>query len=171
MDLPNKIVTLLIAGIFIGCASPGLTPPTAQVPAQEQTRPAPAVEALTDNRRIVVYHANKNIGTHYAWGGSSPSTGFDCSGLVVYTHGKAGIATPRTARALFSQGRSIPLSDLAPGDLVFFNSPDKKNRFHVGIYIGKNSFVHAPGRGRKVRQAALDTPYFRQYFLGARSFL
>jgi len=163
---PIRLVVIFMAATILGCSSPK---PSAPV-----THPVPQIQSLTDltgTRHTIVSHAVDSIGAPYTWGGTSPSTGFDCSGLVTYTHSRAGIATPRTAKALFTMGRPLPLNRIQPGDLVFFNAPDKNNSYHVGIYIGKNIFIHAPGRGRKVRQTTLDNPYFRQYFVGARSFL
>ncbi|MCG8633169.1 MAG: C40 family peptidase [Desulfobacterales bacterium] len=129
------------------------------------------MEALKGKREVVVRHAIDSVGTPYAWGGESPSEGFDCSGLVTYTHSRAGISMPRTAQAQFKKGRPVPRSALQPGDLVFFNAPDKKNAVHVGIFIGRNNFVHAPGKGRTVIRSTLTNPYFKRYLKGARSFL
>jgi cell wall-associated NlpC family hydrolase len=90
---------------------------------------------------------------------------------VVYTHAKADVYPPRTARAQFDAGRHVNRNALRPGDLVFFNTPGKKTAFHVGIYVGKRAFVHAPGRGKYVRKATLSNPYFKRHYRGARTFL
>ncbi len=156
------VFTIFMAATVLGCSSPKPLAPVIH---------SHSLEQLTGIRQTIVTQAVASIGAPYAWGGTSPSTGFDCSGLVAYTHSQAGIPTPRTAKALFIGGRPVPLPKIQPGDLVFFNAPDKKSTYHVGIYIGKDIFIHAPGRGRKVKQTSLDNPYFRQYFLGARSFL
>ena len=78
-----------------------------------------------------------------------------------------GVTLPRTSRELSSIGAKVAISDLAPGDLVFFNT----RRFafsHVGIYLGDNQFIHAPSRGSEVSVAQLSAPYWAKHFNGAR---
>jgi cell wall-associated NlpC family hydrolase len=108
------------------------------------------------------------IGVDYKWGGTTPETGLDCSGLVRYVFQQVtGITLPRTARDMSRLGAQVAASDLQPGDLVFFNT----RRFafsHVGIYLGGNRFVHAPRRGREVEIATLDSSFWRRRFNGAR---
>nr|WP_320193197.1 C40 family peptidase [uncultured Desulfobacter sp.] len=109
------------------------------------------------------------MGTPYRWGGLSPK-GFDCSGLVVYAYKKIGIHVPRTAKSQFKNCTSINRRNIKPADLVFFSVPRRRGVVHVGIYIGKGQFVHAPGRGRKVRRASLNNIYFKQHFIKAGNF-
>ena len=108
------------------------------------------------------------IGVDYKFGGESPETGLDCSGLVRYVFQQVtGITLPRTAQAMSRVGDKVTLADLRPGDLVFFNT----RRFdfsHVGIYLGDNRFVHAPRRGREVEVATLDSSFWQKRFNGAR---
>ena len=157
------LFSAFLAFLAVGCSSSGHTP-------QKLTLSQPPIEGLSQTRQIIVQLAMNSLGVDYSWGGSSPQTGFDCSGLVVYTHLAAGVATPRTARAMYSGGQNVA-ENILPGDLVFFNSPGKSNSVHVGIFIGENFFIHAPGRGKQVRQAHLNNPYFSRYFIGARTFL
>jgi cell wall-associated NlpC family hydrolase len=157
--------------VAFGCSShhPDI-PGTHIPPASGQTKEYPdQLETLSGERKTVVSHAIKSVGTPYTWGGESPGQGFDCSGLVMYTHSMAGVPLPRTARAQFKKGRAV--TTLSPGDLVFFNAPDKKDSFHVGIFIGQNIFIHAPGKGRTVTRSTLTNPYFKRYFKGGRTFL
>lgn len=108
------------------------------------------------------------IGIRYRWGGSEPETGLDCSGLVGYVFRQVtGITLPRTAKDMSRLGDKVAVGDLAPGDLVFFNT----RRFaysHVGIYLGDNRFVHSPRRGRDVEVASLDSGFWQKRFDGAR---
>lgn len=108
------------------------------------------------------------IGVSYRFGGETPSGGLDCSGLVRHVFQQVtGVTLPRTAKELSSIGDSVARNDLAPGDLVFFNT----RRFafsHVGIYLGDNRFIHAPRRGRDVEVAELDNRYWQTHFDGAR---
>ena len=108
------------------------------------------------------------IGIRYKWGGETPATGLDCSGLVRYVFQQVtGVMLPRTARDMSRLGDEIAIRDLQPGDLVFFNT----RRFafsHVGIYLGENRFVHAPRRGREVEVATLDSGFWQKRFNGAR---
>lgn len=122
-------------------------------------------------RQKIIQEAINNIGRPYRWGGESPFTGFDCSGLVIFTHKTAGISVPRTARNQYFNGRPILKNALKPADLVFFNNPRESKSYHVGIYIGNNRFIHAPGRGQTVKFAKLDNPYFQQHFIGAKSYI
>jgi cell wall-associated NlpC family hydrolase len=108
------------------------------------------------------------LGIRYRWGGATPQTGLDCSGLVQFVFQEVtGVTLPRSARELSRIGDKVALPDLKPGDLVFFNT----RRFaysHVGIYLGDNRFIHAPRRGREVEVATIDGAYWARHFDGAR---
>jgi len=95
----------------------------------------------------VVETAKKYLGTPYVTAGSSPETGFDCSGLTQYAHKKAGISIPRVSYEQAAAGISVPKSQMRAGDLVAFNSPVS----HVGIYLGNGKFIHSPKPGDKVK--------------------
>lgn len=122
------------------------------------------VEGEKADPEQIVKIARSLVGTPYLFGGSDP-TGFDCSGLTQYVYGKVGISLPRTTRNQFNELPSV--EDLRPGDLVFFN-PDGDGITHVGIYLGSEEFVHAPSSGKIVRISRLDSPYWKERFVGAR---
>lgn len=107
-------------------------------------------------------------GIKYKWGGSSPETGFDCSGFVRYVFQQAANLTlPHGARALSQLGQKIPLDQLQPGDLVFFNT--LKSAFsHVGIYVGDGRFIHAPSSGGGIHVVSMNEAYWSKRFNGAR---
>ena len=112
--------------------------------------------------------ARQLIGTPYRYGGSDPS-GFDCSGLVQYVHARAGLRVPRTTRQQYRAARRVSLSDLRPGDLLFFRR-NGRGVSHVGIYEGGGRFIHAPSSGKRVSRATLDNPYWRRRLAGAGRF-
>ncbi|QTR51428.1 C40 family peptidase [Candidatus Thiothrix anitrata] len=98
----------------------------------------------------VVWNAQKQQGKMYRFGGESPSTGFDCSGLTQFAFNKgAGVSLPRTAAAQYDAAVKVPRSEATKGDLVFFNTRGRKVG-HVGIYLGDNKFVHAPRTGKAI---------------------
>jgi cell wall-associated NlpC family hydrolase len=99
----------------------------------------------------VVSIALQYLGIPYVWGGASPSTGFDCSGFVMYVFAQVGVSLPHHAASQYGYGTPVPYDQLAPGDLVFFNGLD-----HVGIYIGGGQFIHAPHTGDVVRISSLS---------------
>ncbi len=105
--------------------------------------------------------AASQIGVKYTWGGASPSTGFDCSGLVMWAYAQVGISLPHSTYALYGMGTRIARSQLAPGDLVFFSGLG-----HMGIYTGGGSFIHAPRTGTFVRYDSL-TGYYDRNYVGA----
>lgn len=107
-------------------------------------------------------------GVPYVWGGSSPS-GFDCSGLVQYVFGRAGINLPRTTYNQINVGASVGIQQLQPGDLVFFDTDrSKAGPDHVGIYIGQGKFIAAPRPGQGVKISSLTDPYYQSRFYGGR---
>jgi cell wall-associated NlpC family hydrolase len=107
--------------------------------------------------------AERQLGVRYRYGGTSPSSGFDCSGLVHYSFSQAGVTVPRTSREQFRTARKIALNDARPGDIVFFQDQEKLS--HVGIYLGGDRFVHAPSSGKTVSIARIDTPYYQQHLV------
>lgn len=116
----------------------------------------------------VLQRALALLGTPYRWGGTSPDSGFDCSGLVGYVFRNAlGIELPRVSREMAKSGQLIAdRSALAAGDLVFFGKHGEVD--HVGIYVGDGRFVHAPRTGRDVTVSSLETGYWSEKFLSAR---
>jgi len=105
------------------------------------------------------------LGQPYVFGGAAPG-GFDCSGLVVYAAGGAGIRMPRTAREQLNAGVHIARGEVRAGDLVFMHLAHKE--LHVGIAIDNDRFVHAPSTGGRVRIDSLNAPPYSKGFLAAR---
>lgn len=167
----------ILIALFFSCSSHKETtykqhvpPPHSEPQIQDSDQYHPEV-ILSPETKIVVQKAIQSLGIPYKWGGQSPETGFDCSGLTTYTHKKAGIIIPRTTKAQFSKGRPVEKQNLQIGDLVFFNMPQKKDGWHVGIYIGKGRIIHSPSTGSKVTYGDLNHSYFKKYYIGARRYL
>jgi cell wall-associated NlpC family hydrolase len=115
--------------------------------------------------------AKKHMGTPYQWGGSTPQTGFDCSGLVQWAYAKAGIVVPRTSeqQILASNGTPVDRGHLRAGDLVFFRNA-AGDVHHVGISLGGDKFINAPHTGASVRVDDLNQSYYAREFAGGRRF-
>ncbi|WEN42545.1 Murein DD-endopeptidase MepH [Thauera sp. GDN1] len=119
----------------------------------------------------LVDEALSYLGIRYRFGGTSPATGLDCSGLVLNVFRNAvGLNLPRTAGEMAKLGDRIGRQELKPGDLVFFNTM-RRAFSHVGIYLGDGKFVHAPSSGGKVRVENISNRYWAQRFNGARRLL
>lgn len=113
-------------------------------------------------------HALSHLGIRYRFGGKSPDTGFDCSGLVGYSAQQSlGLKLPPRADDIAKLGNSVQRSDLQVGDLVFFNTMGQRYS-HVGVYIGDSKFVHSPARGGVVRVENMNERYWTTRFTGAR---
>ena len=108
------------------------------------------------------------VGIPYRWGGNTPDSGFDCSGLVKYVLARAAsVDLPRTTAEMSDRGQSIDPDEIAAGDLVFFNTTGRPHS-HVGIYVGNLRFVNAPSTGGTVRLDYLPNPYWAKRFDGIR---
>ena len=110
----------------------------------------------------VVGIAMRYLGIPYKWGGASPSTGFDCSGFVMFVYAQVGVSLPHNAAAQYGYGTPVSRSQLQPGDLVFFNGLG-----HNGIYIGGGNFIHAPHTGDVVKISSLSG-WYSSTWVGAR---
>ncbi len=122
-------------------------------------------------RNEIVGTAKQYIGVPYRWGGESPRTGFDCSGLTMVVYRLNGLDLPRSSEQQWRAGTPIKRSQLAKGDLVFFATSGGRRVSHVGIYAGDSKFLHAPSKGRKIRISSLSSKYYKSRYLGARSYL
>ncbi|MBT9743271.1 peptidase P60, partial [Dorea formicigenerans] len=116
--------------------------------------------------QAVMNEALKYQGWKYVYGGSNPNTSFDCSGLIQWCYGKAGISLPRTAQAQYDATQHIPLSQAQAGDLVFFHSTYNTSDYvtHVGIYVGNNQMYHA---GNPIGYTDLTSAYWQQHIICA----
>jgi cell wall-associated NlpC family hydrolase len=114
----------------------------------------------------VVAIALQYLGVPYKWGGASPETGFDCSGLTMYVFAQVGVSLPHFAAAQYRLGYAVPKDQLEPGDLVFFRALG-----HMGMYIGGGNFIHAPRTGDVVKISSLSEPYYVANWVGARRVL
>ena len=147
------------------------------IPTTQQSQSAssslPVQDAATNFSQAIVRTAENLLGVPYVWGGTSPATGFDCSGFVQYVFQQNGIPMPRTSWAQYSYVTKIPKSQLQPGDLVFFNTY-APGASHVGIYIGADAslgyaqaFIQDPQPGQSVMISNLNSPYFVNHYYGA----
>ena len=111
--------------------------------------------------RVVTY-ARHLLGVRYSYGGTSPRSGFDCSGFTRFVFAHFGVALPHYSVAQFNLGRRVSRRSLKPGDLLFFDGLG-----HVGIYVGRGRFIHAPHTGTRVSVQPLSGWYSAR-FVGAR---
>lgn len=145
------LTLLLVAAMASGCASD----PISDAPNHQSAVQASEIAASM-------------VGKPYRYGGRSPQ-GFDCSGLVHFSYLRAGLEVPRSTRSQRASSRKVSLSRLGRGDLLFFDQEGKRSS-HVGIYLGRDRFVHAPSSGKRVRIDSLNDPYWQKHLVDARRF-
>lgn len=158
----------LPALLLVGCASQPASvvrhaPPPAPLPSVMPERFSPVAED-------VLFRAIGLVGTPYRWGGNTPDSGFDCSGLISYVYREsAGIQLPRTTAAMSEMKvPRVKREQLRSGDLVFFATDGGRRVSHAGIYVGEGRFVHAPRTGGTVRLDHLSNSYWQKAYLDAR---
>ncbi|MES2007372.1 C40 family peptidase [Cupriavidus basilensis] len=149
--------------LLAACAST----PTGRYSAQPRPAGTPMVDPSAGLEEVSI-QAMSLVGTPYRYGGNTPDSGFDCSGLVRYVVLRAAnVNLPRTTEAMGDRGVPLERSQVASGDLVFFNTTGRANS-HVGIYVGQNRFVHAPSTGGMVRLEDMSKSYWASRYNGAR---
>ncbi len=122
-------------------------------------------------RDKLVATAESFIGMEYSWGGTSRSDGFDCSGLAMAVYQMNGLNLPRSSIKQYEAGKAIKRNQLKKGDLLFFVTSKTQRISHVGIYAGNDTFIHAPGKDKKIQKDSLADSYFRNRFAGACTYL
>ena len=117
----------------------------------------------------IAKYAQQFLGTQYVWGGNSLTSGVDCSGLVQQVYKHFGLSVARTTYDQIGQGKAVGMSDLQPGDMVFFDT-DKSisGPDHVGLYLGNGKFIEAPRPGKSVQISDMKSGYYQDTFMGAR---
>ena len=148
------VVAVVVAGFAAG--------PAGAIVDEGSRGPNAVVPVPTRGERAVKI-ALEAVGTPYRWGGESPATGFDCSGLVRWAYGRVGVDLPHNSYALYSEGRRVPESGMQPGDILFFEGLG-----HVGLYLGRGRMVHAPQTGRNVEVVRLASTNYGGRLIGAR---
>ncbi len=157
-SLPTLSALLLSGALLAACGGPAVKDGAA---VKEETTSSKANKAVNT--------ASSMLGKPYRYGGNNPK-GFDCSGLVHYSYGRAGVKVPRSTDAQRKATQPVTLGSLQKGDLLFFNERGLRAS-HVAIYVGDGTFVHAPSSGKRVRVDRLVDPYWKKNFAGARRFL
>lgn len=132
---------------------------------QTQDTTASTTSSASSSGAAVVAKAKSYIGYKYVYGGSSPSTGFDCSGFTSYIYKQFGVSLNRTAAGQYSNGTAVSRANLQPGDLVMFG---KSGINHVGIYIGGGMIVHAENSSTGVTTDTINSGYYNNNYVGAR---
>jgi len=122
-------------------------------------------------REELMKTAESFVGVPYLWGGSSPNSGFDCSGLSMTVYQLNGLDLPRSSKEQYEAGTPVERKDLLKGDLVFFATSGKGKVAHVGIYVGEGRFIHAPGRGKNIRVDYLSRSYYKKRYIGGRTYI
>jgi cell wall-associated NlpC family hydrolase len=169
MTMSARLTLIFFAALLSACAS--RTPPPAPVVR------APVVfgpsQAFSPAAEDVLFRALGLVGTPYRWGGNTPDSGFDCSGLIGFVYrDAAGISLPRSTRELIvMQAPNVGKEGLQTGDLIFFATNGGSQVSHAGIYVGEGRFVHAPATGGTVKLDSLSKAYWQKAYLSAKRVL
>ena len=158
-----QCLTLAAAAILLaGCGSAPTSPHASRTAGQGVSR------LSAEQSDDIAIHAMGLVGTPYRYGGNTPDSGFDCSGLIGYVYkSRAGVAPPRTVSQLDDFGKSISAREMRVGDLVLFG---RGTPTHAGIYVGEGRFVHAPSSGGTVRLDSLNSKYWSKQSTSYRRF-
>lgn len=129
----------------------------------------PQTQLKSQKVDAIIASARKLLGVKYQWGGTTPQTGFDCSGYVSYVFAQNGISLPRVSRDQYTVGTKVDFENLQRGDLVFFSFEDNGIVSHVGIYLGDGQFINASSS--KGVTVYVIGPYWKSIYVGARRVL
>ena len=164
MPATARLLLLVLAALLTACVG------HAPSPGPVITTPSASYPPVADD---VLIRAIGLVGTPYRYGGNTPDSGFDCSGLIGYVYrDAAGISLPRSTCELLAMPVPIvSVRALQPGDLVFFSTQGGGKVSHAGIYVGEGRFVHAPSSGGTVRLDSLSTAYWQKSYLNAKRVL
>jgi cell wall-associated NlpC family hydrolase len=152
----RTLLSLTCCLLAISVAAATAPSPSSAATGSDRKRQAPVGARAAEVARTL-------LGIPYRSGGTSPQTGFDCSGFVQYVYAEVGVTLPHYSGSQWNLGRPVDTDRLIPGDLVFFDQAS-----HVGIYIGDGFFVHAPHTGARVRVDAVSSSWYGATFDGAR---
>ena len=163
---------VLAAGLLVSHAALSYEAIPAQAPQSKAQRALAKLHDMTDHvtsqASDLAVEAMSMLGIKYRYGGNTPESGLDCSGLVRYVFKVAlGTDLPRTAAEISRVGEKVSPRDLKPGDLVFYNTL-RRGFSHVGIYLGDSKFIHSPHTGGEVRIESMNIAYWKKRFNGAR---
>ncbi len=153
----SRLLTFALAGVVAASAA---GPAAAMVDESER---GPNASGKPNKAQQAVDRALDVVGTPYRWGGTSPATGFDCSGLVRWAYGGVGVALPHNSYALYGEGKRVSTASMKPGDVLFFEGLG-----HVGLYMGGGRMVHSPETGRSVEVVRLSATNYGARLIGAR---
>ena len=169
MSIMARVALLTLAALLSACANRTPPPPVAQKPLVFISHPEETSPIAAD----VLFRALGLVGTPYRWGGNTPDSGFDCSGLIGFVfRDAAGISLPRTTRELIvMRGQDVSEQNLQTGDLLFFATGGGSQVSHAGIYVGEGRFVHAPQTGGTVKLDTLSKAYWQNAYLSAKRVL
>lgn len=143
-------------------------PPTTRTAAAGNRKSLSNIQAEGDGREVVMY-ALGLLDVGYKFGGSNPEAGLDCSGMAAFIYKNAlKVTLPHNAKQIAETTRSVPVSKMRAGDMVFFNTMDRPFS-HMGIYIGDGKFIHAPRTNSVIKVETLSTGYFSARIDGART--
>jgi len=153
-------LTLIIAAGLSACSSaPKSYAPIVET-AGSRTVTSSSSKSTLDSKGAKIFSIAQNfLGVPYRYGGVDPS-GFDCSGLVQFSHRHVGVNVPRTTAEQYKAVHPVTRSELKPGDLIFFRIQRRVS--HVGIYAGQGKFIHAPSSGKHVKFSDLNGPYWQK---------
>jgi len=154
MTRPRLAILLTMIALLAGCAS------SPEIPQQTTVRANNEVAS-----KAIVY-AKEMLGKPYKYAGDTPE-GFDCSGLVKYSYGRAGISMPRDTQTQRRMSVLVSMRGLREGDLLFFDQEGKKTS-HVGLYLGNGRFIHAPSNRGKVRTDSINAEFWKKHLVEAR---
>lgn len=162
MPFSARLSIILLIALLTACAGPSVQPPVI----------APVEPRVSGTAEDVLFSAIGLVGTPYRYGGNTPDSGFDCSGLIGYVYrGAAGVSLPRTTMQMSQRGAEVGRNALQVGDLLFFATGGGSRVSHAGIYVGGGRFVHAPSTGGTVRLDRLDNRYWQKTYLRAKRVL